>query len=124
MDRLSPHTHPMQDALLHLLVLNLVYWYIPALLAPAIMAFALRHPFAVSRWPRQVAMHLAGALAYSIVHTLVMQGVRAVLMRNQSMPENFPGWPVSTMIQFLEQCDLLLMTYLFLIGVAYAVAAR
>src|SRR5437773_1442901 len=33
MDRLSPHTHPMQDAVLHLLVLNLVYWYIPALLA-------------------------------------------------------------------------------------------
>ena len=124
MDRLSPHTHPMQDAFLHLLLLNLVYWYIPALLAPAIMTFALRHPFDGTRWPRQIALHFSGALSYSIVHTAVMQGVRVFLMRNQPMPADFPGWPTSTMIQFLEQCDWLLMTYLFLIGLAYALAYR
>ena len=62
MDRLAPHTHPMQYAVAHLLALNLVYWYIPALLAPIIMAFALRHPIDRVHWWKQIAMHAAGAL--------------------------------------------------------------
>src|SRR5579872_598331 len=61
MDRLSPHTHPMQDAFLHLLALNLLYWYIPALVAPTIMRFALRHPFDGVRWPQQVVLHIGMA---------------------------------------------------------------
>ena len=92
MDRLSPHTHPMQDALLHLLVLNLVYWYIPALLAQSIMAFALRRPFDATRWPRQIALHLPAALSYSVIHTAVMEGLRMFLMRNEPVPPDFPGW--------------------------------
>ena len=37
MDKLELHPHVIQDAITRLLVLNLVYWYIPALLAPVIM---------------------------------------------------------------------------------------
>ena len=124
LDRLSPHTHPMQNAALHLLALNLVYWYIPALLAPAIMAFALRYPFDRVHWPRRVALHVGAALSYSVIHTAVMMGVRFVLMHNEPPEPDFPGWWTSSLLNYLTQLDWLLMTYLFLIGVAYALEYR
>lgn len=124
MDELELHPHVIQDAVARLLVLNLVYWYIPALLAPIIMAFALRHPFDRIRWPRQLALHLIAALAYSVVHTTSMMGVRALLLVGQPLPPDFPGWRNYTLLAYLTQLDWLLMTYLFLIGLAWALAYR
>jgi two-component sensor histidine kinase len=124
MDRLEPHRYPMQYAAARLLALNLVYWYIPALLAPIIMAFALRHPIDRVRWWKQIAMHAAGALSYSVVHTAVMMAMRALLMKIGGTPPDFPGWWTSTLLSYLTQLDWLLMTYLFLIGLAYALAYR
>ena len=123
MDALS-HEHPMPHAIQHLLALNLIYWYIPALLAPMIMAFAVRHPFDRAHWPRRVAVHVGAALVYSVVHTIVMLGVRTWLMRSEPLPVNFPGWWTFALLQYLTQLDWLLMTYLFLIGVAFALAYR
>ena len=40
-------------ALPQLLALNLVYWYLPALLAPTIMAVALRYQLGRVRWSTQ-----------------------------------------------------------------------
>jgi len=124
MDKLELHPHVIQDAIARLLVLNLVYWYIPALLAPIIMTFALRHPFDRVRWTRALALHLAAALLYSIVHTSIMMAVRALLLIGQPLPPDFPGWRNYTLLAFLTQLDWLLMTYLFLIGLAYALAYR
>ena len=124
MDRLSPHTHPMQNAAWHLLALNLVYWYIPALLAPILMVFALRNPLDRVHWPRQIALHAGGALSYSVAHTVVMMGMRALLMKSEGLPSGFPGWWTFSLLQYLTQLDWLLMTYLFLIGLAYALAYR
>ncbi len=124
MARLQIHSHMMENHTARLLVLNLVYWYIPALLAPIIMAFALRHPFDRHRWPRQLALHVTAALAYSVVHTAIMMAVRTLLLIGQELPTNFPGWRNYTLLSYLTQLDWLLMTYLFLIGVAYALAYR
>jgi signal transduction histidine kinase len=124
MDKLELHPHVIQDAIARLLVLNLVYWYIPALLAPIIMAFALRHPFDRMRWPRQLALHVTAALSYSIVHTTIMMAVRALLLMGQPLPPDFPGWRNYALLAYLTQLDWLLMTYLFLIGLAYALAYR
>jgi two-component sensor histidine kinase len=123
-DKLEPHSSAMQYAVARLLALNLVYWYIPALLAPIIIAFALRHPFDRVHWPRQIAMHVAAALTYSVVHTAVMMAMRALLMSVGGKPPDFPGWRTSTLLSYLTQLDWLLMTYLFLIGLAYALAYR
>src|SRR4029079_17706053 len=112
MDKLELHPHVIQDAIARLLVLNLVYWYIPALLAPIIMAFALRHPFDRGRWARPLALHLTAALSYSIVHTAVMMAVRALLLVGQPLPPDFPGWRNYTALAYLTQLDWLLMTYL------------
>src|SRR5215475_13934903 len=123
-ERLGMRPHPMQYAITKLLALNLVYWYIPALLAPVVMAFALRHPFDRVHWPRQIALHVTAALSYSVVHTAVMTATRAVLMWFGGTPQDFPGWRTSTLLNYLTQLDWLLMTYLFLIGLAYALAYR
>ena len=123
-DKLEPHAHVMQNAIARLLTLNLVYWYIPALLAPIIMAFALRHPFDRIRWPRLLALHLTGALAYSVVHTAIMMTVRWLLLIGQPLPPDYPGFRNYTLLTYLTQLDWLLMTYLFLIGLAWALAYR
>ena len=124
MGRLESHASAMPNAIPRLLALNLVYWYIPALLAPIVMRFALRHPFDRSHWPRQVALHVTGAFSYSVVHTVVMMGTRALMMAIGGRSPDFPGWRTSTLLSFLTQLDWLLMTYLFLIGLAYALAYR
>ena len=124
MAKLQIHSHVMENATARLLALNLVYWYIPAVLAPIIMAFGLRHPFDRSRWARPLALHLMAALSYSVVHTATMMAVRTVLLIGQELPPNFPGWRNYTLLSYLTQLDWLLMTYLFLIGVAYALAYR
>jgi signal transduction histidine kinase len=118
------HEHAMPHALRHLLALNLVYWYIPALLAPVIMVWATREPLGHKRWPVQVLVHLAGALAYSVVHTAIMLALRAALMAQTGLPKNYSSWWTYSLAQYLTQLDWLLMTYLFLIGLAHALAYR
>src|SRR6478672_13303216 len=63
-------------SLLPLLGLNLVYWYVPALLAPTIMAVALRYRLGRVRWSTQVAVHLAGVLVYSFALISVLLATR------------------------------------------------
>ena len=110
-------------AIPRLLALNLVYWYLPALLAPTIMALVLRYQLGRVRWSTQALVHVTGAVVYSVVHTVGMLGMRAVLF-----PEGRPGslaalWEWARH-DYLRQLDWLLMTYLFLVGLAHALAYR
>jgi len=87
------------------------------------MALALRfHPDRTSLRV-VVAVHLAGVLVYSIVHTATMLAVKGVL--HHWVPADGPtsGWAY-VRHQYLMQLDWLLMTYLFLVGLAYAMAYR
>jgi len=104
----------------HLLALNLVYWYVPALVAPVIMAMAVRIQPGRASWPVLISAHVMGALAYAAVHTAAMLGTGAVLM--PKAPAR--GWWHSAQIEFLTQLDWMLMTYLFLVGLALALAYR
>jgi two-component system LytT family sensor kinase len=106
--------------LLHLLVLNLVYWYVPALLAPVIMGLATRYQIGRGRLTVFALVHVAGALAYSVVHTAAMFGTRAALM--SQAPAR--GWWWAARVEYLRQLDWLFMTYLFLVGLAHALEFR
>jgi len=116
--KLEPH------AIWHLLILNFTYWYIPALLAPAIMAFAVRHPLGRKDWPQKLPLHVVCALSYSIFHTVVMMGLRYVMIGRETLARPESGWWVSTLREYFGQLDWLLTTYLALCGVAYALAFR
>jgi len=118
------HEHAMPHALRHLLALNLAYWYIPALLAPVIMTWGTSESLGRRRWPVQVLVHVAGALTYSVVHTAIMMALRAALMAETGLPKNYSSWWTYSLAQYLTQLDWLLMTYLFLIGLAHALAYR
>ena len=103
----------------HLFVLNIVYWYVPALLAPVIMALALRvQPGRVS-WPVAIVVHIGGALVFALLHTTALLATRSLLL-----PPPFRGWWYAARIEFLTQLDWLLMSYLFLVGLALVLAYR
>ena len=114
----------MPDELPHLLALNFLYWYIPALLAPGDHGAAIREQLRRQRWRMQVLVHIGGALAYSIVHTGGHDGPARGAARTDRPAADFPGWWNYTLMQYLTQLDWLLMTYLFLVGLAHALAYR
>jgi len=110
----------------HLAVLNLVYWYVPALLAPLIMSVAARYQLGRVRWWTQLAVHGAGAIAYSVTHTATMFAMRAFLawaLSSPPMPGQRPFW-LRVSSEYIQQFDWQLMTYLFLVGLAHALEYR
>ena len=118
------HEPKMPNELLHLIALNIVYWYIPALLAPAIMSWATSDQLGGKRWYVQVLVHVGCALAYSVVQTAVIMAMKITLLARTGLSEHFPGWWSLTLEYYLRQLDWLLMTYFFLVGLAHALAYR
>jgi hypothetical protein len=105
----------------HVVILNLVYWYVPALMAPLIMRLATRYQFGRDRVWQPLAIHLTGALVYSVIHSVAMFGTRLLLMQQNPPPR---GWWRAARIEYLTQLDWILMTYLFLVGLAHALVYR
>src|SRR5262249_38477374 len=60
-------------------------------------------------------------LAYSVVHSVVMLSTRVLLMQQQPPPR---GWWFAVRDEYLRQLDWVLMTYLFLVGLAHALEYR
>jgi hypothetical protein len=117
LSRVSGDHEPMR---FHLLVLNLVYWYVPALLAPAIVNLATRYQIRRGNVMRFALVHVTGALAYSLIHTAAMLGTRALLMNGHFTK----GWWFAARVEYLQQLDWMFMTYLFLVGLAHALEFR
>src|ERR1700730_5966560 len=117
--------HPAGSSyVLGLFLLNLIYWYVPAALGPFIIALSLLyHP---DRIPvrRVVLVHIAGVLVYSWVHTAIMQLARGLLSGLVPAQKASEGWWKFAQHHYLVQLDWLLMTYLFLVGLGYALAYR
>jgi signal transduction histidine kinase len=119
--RLSPNAEPVWPVLPRLLVLNLVYWYVPALAAPIIMRLASRYQLGTARWPVQARVHMAGAVAYAGAHSAILVVTRVLLFPNS--PSAKGCWSC-ILSDVLWQLDWLLMTYLFFVGLAHALAYR
>ena len=111
---------------IQLLVLNLAYWYVPALLAPVIMSIAVALP----AWPHQLvdadcACTCSGVLLYSLhTHAGDVRAARRARVGVQHAESPEPDfWSVAGG-EYIKQLDWQLMTYLFLVGLAHALAFR
>lgn len=109
---------------LHLALLNLWYWYVPALLAPPVMRVAQR--FSLDRTPvwQQAGVHIVGVLAYGLTHTAAMAAARMLMDRLSSHTTMAAGFWTFTTTEFVRQFDWLMMTYLFLVGLTHALDYR
>src|SRR5579872_3109764 len=117
--------HPVWSSfVLGLLLLNLVYWYIPALLGPYIMRMSLQYHPDRMRVRSVVLVHVFGVVAYSWAHTAILLLARILLSGLVPLEKASGGWWAYVQHQYLLQLDWLLMTYLFLVGLAYALAYR
>ena len=103
-----------------LLVLNFAYWYVPALLAPVVMALTRRYRLGHTPWPVTLGFHVGTAFLYSLVHTAGMLVTRAFLFENGGRAANNVAWWTYIQRQYLTQLDWLLATYFFLVGLGHA----
>jgi len=107
-----------------LAVLNLWYWYVPALLAPLVMQVARR--FSLDRTPvwQQAGVHALGVIAYGVAHTAAMTAARSLIGTLSSHKMMAAGFWSFTATEYVRQFDWLMMTYLFLVGLAHALDYR
>jgi signal transduction histidine kinase len=97
-----------------LLVLNLAYWFIPALMAPLIFRLIQRYRIDEQRL-KAVAVHACSAFVFTAVHALGMISVRGLLWGTPP-----PGWLTAFQRTHLTNLDWLLMTYTTVVGFTYA----
>jgi two-component system LytT family sensor kinase len=116
LSRVAGENEPMS----HLLVLNLVYWYVPALVAPVIVTLATRYPLRRGHITRFLLVHVPSVLTYSVLHSAAMFLTRLALMHGAPRE----GWWRSVRIEYLKQLDWMFMTYLFVVGVTHALEFR
>src|SRR5215470_19032048 len=69
----------VSDPIYLILILNLVYWYVPALLAPVIVKLAIRYPFRRGHIWQFLLVHVSAVLTYSIIHTAATFGTQFAL---------------------------------------------
>ena len=123
--RLQMLAEPTERSLhlaLQLLILNAVYWFVPALLAPVVVAITRRYRLGHTPWSTVVAVHVMSATVYSLLHTSVLLITRAALFPAGGRLMSSVSWWSYIQRQYLTQLDWLLATYFFLVGLGHAVA--
>jgi signal transduction histidine kinase len=98
-------------------LLNLVYWWVWAALAPLALRLAHRFPIERTRWARPLLVHLGGGLALSLLHITAVGGVRHLLYRSVE------GSTVLGNVQsaFFRILDWDLVAYFAIVGFGHAV---
>jgi two-component system LytT family sensor kinase len=102
-----------------LVILNLGYWYVPAVITPVIFRLSARFRLDAGHWVRGIGVHVLAALAYSVLHASCMIGLRAVLWPGMSHPAYVP-WSTYAQRMYLTNLDWTLMTYSAIAGLSYA----
>ena len=104
-----------------LLILNLAYWFIPALLLPSVVWVARRFPLDAGNLLRNIAVHAVAALTFASVRFAGMTAVR-LLIRGAAIKPAAVSWWVYIQRQFLWDLDWCLMVYSSIVGATYALA--
>lgn len=102
-----------------LLVLNLVYWYVPAALTPLIFRLAQNFRVDSERWGRAVAIHVLSAGAFSVLHAACTLSVLALLWQDGPAFGSLQ-WITYAQRRYLTNLDWALMTYAAIVGLSYA----
>ena len=105
-----------------LMVLNTMYWYVPALLAPTIVAITRRYRLGHTPWTTTLGVHLASAFAFSVIHTTAMLMTRALLFPFGGRAMATVDWWSYLQRQYIMQLDWMLATYFSLVGLGHAIA--
>ena len=106
-----------------LLLLNGVYWFVPAAFTLPIFYLARRYRLDGERWAGALAIHVAAALLFSVVHLACMLLTRVALWPSAGKSPAV-AWTSFAQRQYLMQLDWLLMTYSAIIGLGYALDYR
>jgi signal transduction histidine kinase len=101
-----------------LVVLNTTYWYLWALVTPAIIWLSQHFRFERQGLWRAVLVHLPSVIVFSLTHILTMSGVQWWIARAQGRP--FPWWEEAQRSAILN-FDWEMMTYWTIVGLSHAV---
>jgi signal transduction histidine kinase len=116
---INPRARPEDLAILPLLALNAVLWYVPAALLRPIFWISSRYRLDSGRWMRAIAVHLVAFIGFSVIHTFAMLGVRIAvwpeLLRRTTIP--FLAWVQTS---YLSNVEMALMMYAAIVGLCYA----
>lgn len=87
-----------------------------ALLAIAIPRFENRFPLSGPGWPRRLVFHVPAALAFSLLHTPAMVGLRKLVYRALGEHYDFGDWGLGLTYEFQKD----VITYAMIAGVCVA----
>lgn len=71
-------------------------------LVPAVVWFTRMFPMHWDNWRRQLFWHLLGSVAFSLLHVLVMVGLRMLVYRTQGMEYDFSPWHTELVYEYLK----------------------
>ncbi len=98
-----------------LLLLNLVYWYAPALLTPIVIRFAQRFRFGAPTWKRTLLAHLPALCLFSFVSSALLIGARMLLFPDKTWAASMTFWQFCQH-QYFMNLDWSMMTYWSIVG--------
>ena len=104
--------------LLHLLALNVTYWYAWAVLVPGILWLARRYRFERHTWRRAAAVHTLGVVVFTFAHAVITVSMREPI----SAAFGWPGgrWLMEFQRLFFLNFDWEMMTYWAVVVLSHA----
>lgn len=89
-----------------------------AVLAIAVARFEQRFPLSGAGWPSRLPWHVPAVLAFSLLHTLAMVGLRKLVYALNGAHYDFGDWSLGLFYEFQKD----LITYAMIVG--FCVASR
>ena len=105
--------------MLHLLALNMTYWWAWAVLVPGILWLARRYPFERSSWKRAAAIHACGVVVVTFLHAVLTVSTREPIAAAFGM-KMMGSWVSEFQRLFFLNFDWEMMTYWTVVGLSHA----